>query len=45
MPNGVSGRRRALAEWLADPAHPLTSRVMVNRIWQFRMGKGIVGNS
>jgi len=36
------GRRRALAEWLADPAHPLTARVMVNRIWQFRMGRGIV---
>lgn len=36
------GRRAALANWLADPAHPLTARVMVNRLWQFRMGKGIV---
>lgn len=36
------GRRKALAEWLADPEHPLTARVMVNRIWQFRMGRGIV---
>jgi hypothetical protein len=43
IPAGGTGRRRALAEWLADPAHPLTPRVMANRIWQFRLGKGIVG--
>ncbi|MDX2267112.1 MAG: DUF1549 and DUF1553 domain-containing protein [Bryobacter sp.] len=36
------GRRAALAKWLASGEHPLTARVMVNRIWQFRMGKGIV---
>jgi len=28
-----SGRRRALAEWIASPGNPLTARVMVNRIW------------
>jgi len=43
MPEEPAGRRKALAEWLADPEHPLTARVMVNRIWQFRMGRGIVG--
>jgi len=36
------GRRTGLANWLTDSTHPLTARVMVNRIWQFRMGKGIV---
>jgi hypothetical protein len=33
--------RSALANWLASPLNPLTARVMVNRIWQFRMGRGI----
>ena len=37
-----SGRRVAFAEWLASPMNPLTARVMVNRIWQFRMGAGII---
>ena len=36
------GRRTALANWLASADNPLTARVMVNRIWQFRMGTGIV---
>jgi cytochrome c553 len=39
---GSSGRRRALAEWLANPSNPLTARVMVNRIWQHHFGEGIV---
>jgi hypothetical protein len=32
-----------LANWLADPANPLTARVMVNRIWHYHFGRGIVG--
>jgi len=37
-----SGRRRALAEWMVSPDNPLTARVMVNRIWYWHFGRGIV---
>jgi mono/diheme cytochrome c family protein len=37
-----SGLRRSLALWLTNPGHPLTARVMANRIWQYHFGKGIV---
>ncbi len=35
-------RRAALAKWITDPAHPLTARVIVNRLWQHHFGAGIV---
>ncbi len=38
----TSGRRRVLAEWIADGDNLLTSRVIVNRIWQHHFGRGIV---
>lgn len=41
FPENQSGRLQ-LAEWLANPEHPLTSRVMVNRIWHWLFGAGIV---
>lgn len=37
-----TGRRTALAKILTDPNNPLTARVMVNRIWQYHFGRGIV---
>jgi hypothetical protein len=43
LPKGtsVSGRLE-LANWIADPANPLTARVMVNRLWQHHFGRGLV---
>jgi hypothetical protein len=37
-----TGRRTVLANWLVDPKNPLVARVMVNRIWQYHFGTGIV---
>jgi hypothetical protein len=45
--NGVTstGRRAALANWIADPRNPLTGRVIVNRIWHYHFGRGIVATT
>ncbi len=38
----TSLRRLTFAKWLASPEHPLTARVMINRIWHYHFGEGIV---
>ncbi|MBA4065373.1 MAG: hypothetical protein C0501_17005 [Isosphaera sp.] len=37
-----SGRRTVLADWVASKDNPFTARVMVNRVWQYHFGRGIV---
>ncbi|WP_236622259.1 DUF1553 domain-containing protein [Novipirellula maiorica] len=43
--NRSLGRRRMLADWITSDDNRLTARVMVNRIWQFHFGRGIVRSS
>ena len=44
MTNKKIGRREALAQWITDKDNPLTSRVIVNRIWQWHFGQALAGN-
>ncbi len=38
-----TGRRSALAEWITQPDNPLSTRVIVNRVWQYHFGRGLAG--
>lgn len=40
----TTGRRSALADWIARPDNPLTARVLVNRVWAHHFGVGIVAS-
>ena len=45
FPEDAPRNRLGLAEWLLDRRHPLTARVIVNRVWQSLMGRGLVKTS
>jgi hypothetical protein len=46
QPTGTStGRRKALADWITRPDNQLATRVIVNRVWQYHFGRGIVATA
>ena len=45
VPDGLHGRRLALARWIASPDNPLATRSIVNRVWQSHFGRGLAGNA
>lgn len=45
IPAKMEGRRLALARWITNPNNPLSTRSIVNRIWQYHFGKGLAENT
>ena len=43
LPGDLTGRRLGLAKWIADARNPLTTRSIVNRVWQYHFDKALVG--
>ena len=43
--SATTGRRTALARWIAEETNPLTTRVIANRLWQYHFGRGLVPNA
>jgi hypothetical protein len=41
----TTGRRSALANWITRPDNPLSTRVIVNRVWQYHFGRGLAGST
>jgi hypothetical protein len=44
-PAQSTGRRLALAKWIASPDNPLTARVAINHVWARHFGRPLVGNT